>query len=43
MAGALAQSAEDTKLDEALIAKNFALDEQDLLLDQAKSDKNTRY
>ena len=40
MAGALAQSAEDTKLDEALIAKNFALDEQDLLLDQAKSDKN---
>jgi len=39
MAGALAQEAEDRKLDEALLSRNFDLGDTDLALDRAKSDK----
>lgn len=39
MAGALAQEAEDRKLDEALISKNFDLGDTDLALDRARGDK----
>ena len=40
MAGALAQEAEDRKLDEALISKNFQLEDADLALDRSRSDRN---
>jgi len=39
MSGALAQEAEDRKLDEALISKNFQLEDTDIAMGRLKSDR----